>query len=99
MTEEQTTYVVYSVLYQKAGDSAWWCFTNTDFQHEANMLGMHNETTDLREAQAAAEGLVNGTVFIDKRPKYQYKIAAAQVMMSVRHDGVVATYGKPTEEE
>lgn len=99
MPEEQTTHVVYSVLYQKAGDSTWWCFTNTDFRHEANLSGMHNETTDLMEAQAAAEGLVNGTVFIDSRPKYQHKISATQVMMSVWHGGVVATYGNPTEEE
>jgi hypothetical protein len=90
--------VDYVVNYQKVGDLTWYGFTNTSdvFEH-AREYGPWNSTTDLAEAQAAAQGLIERTVFTDSRPKYQYQIAAAQVVQVISSGGVIITFGKPQE--
>lgn len=88
------TQIDYYVVYQKPDDPTWWTFDNTRdlFQH-AREHGPYNSTTDLAEAQAAAQGLMDRTVFTDSRPKYQYKISAARVIQLVQVGTDVITYG------
>jgi hypothetical protein len=89
----------YHVVYQKEGDPTWYLFDNTRdlFQH-ARPYGPWNSTTDLVEAQAAARGLLDRTVFTDTRPKYQYPVTATQVVQLISGGGAILTFGDPQEE-
>lgn len=94
------TDVTYHVLYQKRGDPAWFVFTNTRglFKHAVEG-SMWHQTTDLTEALDAAHGLLDRTVFLDSRPKYQHQVVAAQVYQTVTTGGVLLTLGEPQEKE
>jgi hypothetical protein len=94
------TDVVYHILYQKPGDPTWFVFTNTRglFEHAAEGSLWH-QTTDLTEAMTAAQGLLDRTVFLDSRPKYQHRVAAAQVYQTITTGGALLTFGTPQETE
>lgn len=90
------TDVAYHVLYQKIDDPEWYVFTNTRglFKHTVEGSLWH-QTTDFSEAQAAAQGLLDRTVYLDSRPKYQHRVAATQVYQTITTGGVIAEFGKP----
>jgi hypothetical protein len=50
---------------------------------------------DLAEAEAAAKGLIEGTVFTDSRPEYRHKVSASRVLQLVHVGTDVITYGTP----
>jgi len=94
--QKPDTDVAYHVVYQKEGDPSWYVFDDTRdlFQHRVES-SMYHQTTDLAEAEAVAQGLLDRTVFTDSRPQYQYRIAATQVYQTIITGGVVRTFGTP----
>jgi hypothetical protein len=90
------TQIDYYVIYQKPGDPSWYTFDQTLalFQH-ARKHGPYNSTMDLAEAEAAAKGLIEGTVFTDSRPEYRHKVSASRVLQLVHVGTDVITYGTP----
>lgn len=88
--------VGYHVLYLEEGRTEWFLLTNTRdlWQHPAEGSAF-NRTTDLAEALAAAQGLTEGTVFTDSRPKYQRRVVATQVCMTIITGGVIREFGEP----
>ena len=92
------TDVTYHVVYQDADRSGeWFTFTNDQFEHKT--LNGWSYTTDLAEAEKAANDLVAGRQFTDSRPKYRHPVTAAQVYQTITTGGVIRTFGTPTEKE
>lgn len=93
MTEPEIE-IGYAVEYRQPGDDAWFVFTNHGYAHRV-MHGLHDETTDLSEALAAAHDLRDGKQFTDSRPKYRAKVAQTRVIQRIHAGGVLITLGDP----
>lgn len=88
--------VGYHILYQEEGRTDWFVFTHTRdlWKHPVEHGALHR-TADLAEALAAAQGLTEGTVFTDSRPKYQRRVTATQVILTIITGGVIREFGEP----